>query len=178
MNSTGMKTAASESVIDTMVKPISPDPLREASRGRSPSSMCRFSSMTMASSTTKPTERISAIIERLSRLKLTKYISAKVPMIEKGSARLGMMVAERFRRNRKITMTTSPRVSTMVNSTSRYDSRIVSERSYKMSMLTEGGSSVRKTGRRFLTPSVTSMVLVPGWRWMARTMARLFALRV
>ena len=43
-------------------------------------------------------------------------------------------------------------------------------------MFTEGGSSVRKSGSRFLTPSVTAMVLVPGWRWMARTMARLLTL--
>ena len=70
-------------------------------------------------------------------------------------------------------MTTSPSVRTMVNSTSRYDSRMVSERSYRMSMWTEGGISAWNTGSRFLTPSVTSMVLVPGWRWMARMMARL-----
>ena len=70
MNSTGMNTAASDSVIETMVKPISPEPLSDASSGFSPISMCRtmFSSITMASSTTKPIERISAIIERLSRL--------------------------------------------------------------------------------------------------------------
>ena len=70
MNSTGMNTAASESVMDTMVKPISPDPLSAASSGSSPISMWRtmFSSITMASSTTKPIDRISAIIERLSRL--------------------------------------------------------------------------------------------------------------
>ena len=57
------------------------------------------------------------------------YITAKVPMIENGSARLGMTVAQTFRRNTKITMMTSPSVSTMVNWTSRYDSRMVSERS-------------------------------------------------
>ncbi len=69
-NSTGMNTAASDSVIETMVKPISFDPVRAACSGFSPISMCRkmFSSITMASSTTKPTERISAIIDRLSRL--------------------------------------------------------------------------------------------------------------
>jgi hypothetical protein len=40
-----------------------------------------------------------------------------------------MIVAEKFRRNRKITMTTRPRVRIMVNTTSSYDSRMVSERS-------------------------------------------------
>ena len=44
-------------------------------------------------------------------------------------AALGITVAEKLRRNRKITITTRPNVSSMVNSTSTYDSRIVSERS-------------------------------------------------
>ena len=70
MNSTGMNTAASESVIDTIVKPISLEPSSAASQRLLPISMWRtmFSSMTIASSTTKPTESVSAISERLSRL--------------------------------------------------------------------------------------------------------------
>ena len=70
MKSTGMNTAASDSVIETIVKPISRDPTSDASSGSSPISTCRkmFSSITIASSTTKPTERMSAIIDRLSRL--------------------------------------------------------------------------------------------------------------
>jgi len=39
MNKTGMKTAASESVIETMVKLISRDPLNAARNGVSPRSM-------------------------------------------------------------------------------------------------------------------------------------------
>ncbi len=70
MNNTGMKTAARESVMEMMVKPISRDPMIAAWRGVSPSSIWRtmFSSMTMASSTTKPTESVRAISDRLSRL--------------------------------------------------------------------------------------------------------------
>jgi hypothetical protein len=70
MNSTGMNTAASESVIEIMVKPISRDPLSDASKTLSPISRCRtmFSSMTIASSTTNPTASTSAMSERLSRL--------------------------------------------------------------------------------------------------------------
>ena len=70
MNSTGMNTAASESVIDTMVNPISFAPSSVACIRGLPISMCRvmFSSITIASSTTKPTHRVSAISERLSRL--------------------------------------------------------------------------------------------------------------
>ena len=74
-----------------------------------------FSSMTMASSTTNPMERISAIMEMLLRLKLSRYITEKVPTMEKGSAMAGIMVAEKFRRNRKITMMTSASVAAMVN---------------------------------------------------------------
>ena len=39
MNSTGMNTATSDSVIDRMVKPISREPFSAASNGRIPSSM-------------------------------------------------------------------------------------------------------------------------------------------
>ena len=51
-----MKTAASDVVIVRIVKPISFDPLSAASSGASPASMWRtmFSSITIASSTTKP----------------------------------------------------------------------------------------------------------------------------
>ena len=70
MNSTGMNTATSENVMERMVKPISRAAFTAASMRVSPISMWRtmFSSMTMASSTTKPTESVSAISERLLRL--------------------------------------------------------------------------------------------------------------
>ncbi len=67
MNSSGMSTAISETVSDMMVKPICSLPLRAASIGPSPSSMKRemFSIITMASSTTKPVEMVSAMSVRL-----------------------------------------------------------------------------------------------------------------
>ena len=70
MQRIGMNTAASDVVIVMMVNPISPEPTRAAAYGVMPASMCRtmFSSITMASSTTKPIERMRAIIDRLSRL--------------------------------------------------------------------------------------------------------------
>ena len=63
-----MKTAASEIVIDRMVKPISREPWRAASMRDSPASIRRtmFSSMTTASSTTKPTHSVRAISEMMS----------------------------------------------------------------------------------------------------------------
>ena len=70
MNRIGMKTAASDTVIDTMVKAISFDPSSAACMRVLPISMWRtmFSSMTIASSTTKPTDSVSAISVRLLRL--------------------------------------------------------------------------------------------------------------
>jgi hypothetical protein len=131
MNSSGMKTAASEIVIEMTVNPTSREPMSAARIGVAPSSMCRtmFSSTTIASSTTNPTARMRAIIERLSSEYPQRYITAKVPTIENGSARLGMMVAEIFRRNRKITMMTNPSVSAMVNWISLNEARIESDRS-------------------------------------------------
>ena len=70
MKRIGMNTAASDVVIVRIVKAISREPCIEASTGVWPASMWRtmFSSITIASSTTKPIERMSAIIDRLSRL--------------------------------------------------------------------------------------------------------------
>ena len=70
MNSSGMSTAMSDTVSDTMVKPICAAPFNAASKGSSPSSMKRemFSVTTMASSTTKPVEMVSAMSVRLFRL--------------------------------------------------------------------------------------------------------------
>ena len=85
MKTMGMNTAARLMVMDRMVKPISLDPFIAASYGCSPISIWRtmFSSITMASSTTKPTERVSAIKERLSRLKpiLSRKVSSPAPTI-------------------------------------------------------------------------------------------------
>ena len=68
ISSSGISTATSEMLIETMVKPISPAPFSAASNGVSPCSIWRvmFSSMTMASSTTNPTEMVKAISDRLS----------------------------------------------------------------------------------------------------------------
>ena len=108
ISSTGMNTAISEKVIEMMVKPISRAPLSAASNGRMPPSIWRtmFSSMTMASSTTNPTDSVSASSVILLIEKPNAYIAAQVPTSEIGTASAGMMVADTFRRNRKMTMMT------------------------------------------------------------------------
>ncbi len=55
--------------------------------------------MTMASSTTNPVAMVRAISDKLLRLKLARYITAKVPISDSGTDRLGMMVAGTLRRN-------------------------------------------------------------------------------
>ena len=94
--------------------------------------------------------------------------------MDMGSARLGMTVAERLRRKRKITRITRPRANSRVNCTSFTDSRMVAERSYSVSTFTDAGIWFLKVGKIFLMESTTWMVLVPGWRWMAKIMAREF----
>jgi len=74
-----------------------------------------FSSITIASSTKKPIERVSAIRERLSRLYPRRYITAKVPIIEIGRATEGITVAESLLKKRKITSTTRKTVKRRVN---------------------------------------------------------------
>ena len=117
MKKTGMNTATRDTVIETIVNPISREPWRAASITLSPVSMRRtiFSNITTASSTTNPTDSVRAISDRLSRLKRRRYIAAKVPTIEVGKASVGIIVARTFRRNRKITITTSPIASTRAN---------------------------------------------------------------
>ena len=70
MKRIGMKTATSETLIEITVKETSRAPRRAASKGATPRSIWRetFSSMTTASSTTKPVAMVSAISERLLRL--------------------------------------------------------------------------------------------------------------
>ena len=71
--------------------------------------------MTIASSTTKPMERISAIIDRLLRLNPSSSMTAKVPRIENGSASAGMSVADPLCRKTKMTATTSASVIAIVH---------------------------------------------------------------
>ncbi|MNT44661.1 hypothetical protein D3C72_1811970 [compost metagenome] len=67
INRMDRNTATSETFIDSKVNPTSLAPRYAACIGLTPSSMCleMFSSTTMASSTTNPVARISAISDRL-----------------------------------------------------------------------------------------------------------------
>src|SRR5947199_5867413 len=93
-------------------------------------------------------------------------------MMDMGSAMLGMTVADRFRRKRKITMMTRKMVSTSVNFTSFTDSRMDCERSYTRFTETEAGICFRMVGSNCLMASTTATVFVPGCFWMASVMER------
>ena len=166
MNSSGMNTAISDSVSEMTVKPISRAPSSAARIGLAPFSRWRtmFSIMTMASSTTKPVPMVSAISERLSRLKPQNHITPKVAISETGSATPAMMVARPERRKISTTMTTSATLRHRVNCTSWMEARMVPVRSCTSVELDAGGSAASRRGSSALSRSTVSMTLAPGWR--------------
>src|SRR3984893_14700644 len=131
-----------------------------------------FSSMTIASSTTKPTESVSASSVMLLMEKPNAYISAQVLTSDTGTASVGMTVAAAERRNRKITSTTSAQAMPSVTSTSWTEARIEIERSISTCMLIDAGTWARKVGSRSLIESTTATVLASGCFWIASTIAR------
>src|ERR1700733_13145677 len=85
-------------------------------------------------------------------------------MMDMGSAKLGINVAERFRRNRKITRITNAMARNNMNFTSATELRMDSDASYKVAISIEGGMIARNCGSNCFTASTTSTVLVRGWR--------------
>ena len=130
-----------------------------------------FSITTIASSTTKPVAMVSAISVRLLIEKPARYITPNVPTSESGTATLGMNVAGRLRRNRKITITTSATASRSSNCTSATDPRIVTVRSVSSVTSIAEGSDACSDGSSFFTRSTTSITFVPGCRWTLRMIA-------
>ena len=166
MNSSGMNTAISDTVSEITVKPISRAPLSAAASGASPSSMWRtmFSIMTMASSMTKPVPIVSAISERLSRLKPQNHITPKVATSDSGKATPAMKVARTVRRKMSTTSTTSATARMRVNCTSRTEARMVLVRSLTTVSLAPAGMARCSFGNSPSTRCTVSMTLAPGWR--------------
>src|SRR5208283_3455569 len=122
--------------------------------------------MTMASSTTNPVEIVRAISDRLLRLNPNRYITPKVPTRDNGTATLGMVVAGRLRRNKKITNTTSTTDNNNSYCTSLTDSRMVIVRSVSTETFIPGGRELCNWGSSFLIRFTTSITLAPGCRWI------------
>ncbi len=130
-----------------------------------------FSIMTMASSTTNPVAMVSAIRVRLLSEKFSRYMTAKVPTSDRGTATLAMKVAWGLRRKTKITATTSRTDSSSSNSTSCTEARMPVVRSVTTVTLIPAGRPAVSPGRAFWIWSTVVMTLAPGWRWTFSTMA-------
>ena len=117
MNSSGMKAATSETLIETTVKPIWRAPSTVACSGVLPCSRLRkaFSIITIASSTTKPTDTASAISVRLLIEYPAIHIMATVPASDSGTVMPAASVAAPRRRNTRTTSMTSTTVNASVN---------------------------------------------------------------
>ncbi len=127
INTSGRNTAASEIVIDKIVKLICLALLIDASSGPSPCSirLTVFSKNTIASSTRNPIASVSAISDKLSRLYPSICITMNVISSDSGSATTGISVSAARPKNAKITSTTSTNAITSVSCTSlrRIDDR-------------------------------------------------------
>ena len=115
----------------------------------------------MASSTTKPTEMVMAIKERLSRLYPRRYMAPKVPARASGTVTLAMNVGQKRRRKRNITRMTRAMLKSRENWTSSTEARIVTVRSLKATSLMAGGSQRSSWGRAARIWSTVSMTLAP-----------------
>ena len=116
VKASGAYTATSVSVIVITAKPISRAPRIAAENGSCPSSMCRkmFSSITIASSTTRPMASTRASSVSVLMVKPASAIMAKVPTRLTGMVTIGMIDARTVRRKTKITSATSRMASVMV----------------------------------------------------------------
>ena len=132
-----------------------------------------FSIITIESSTTKPVAIVSAIRVRLLILKPHRYITPKVPISDNGTAMLGMMVAGRLRRNKKITSTTNTIEISSSISTSRTEARMVRVRSVSVVTSIAAGNPEVSCGSNALTRSTVSIAFAPGWRCTFRIIAGL-----
>ena len=77
---------------------------------------------------------------------------------------LGMKVAPKLRRNRKITITTSAIVSINSNFTSSTEARMVVVRSVRTCTLMDCGSDAFNWGSSDVTRSTTPIMFAPGCR--------------
>ena len=132
-----------------------------------------FSIITIASSTMKPTEIVSAISEMLSRLK-----PADIHDREGGEQRQRHRHArDHGRPNRAQEQEddeiTRVIVSSIVNCTSRTAARVTSERSSIRSTWTDGGIDCSSFGISALIVSTSAIVLAPGAFWIAMPSAAL-----
>ena len=164
MKNSGMKAASSDRLIEITVKPICRAPSMAASIRPRPRSrfFCTLSIITMASSTTNPTEIVTAIRDRLSSVKPKAHMAAKVPAMDRGTATPAASVGVARRRNTSTTSITRQIVSASVPCMSRREDRMVSVRSLMISTSMAAGIQRLNSGSRARTRSTVSTTLAPG----------------
>ena len=118
-----------------------------------------FSIMTMASSTTKPTEIASAISDRLSIEKPASHMPAQVPASASGTETPAAIVGVIRRRNANTTTMTRKTVASSVNCMSRTLARMVPVRSTRVEISTPPGIHCFSSGISARTRSTVSMTL-------------------
>ena len=123
-----------------------------------------FSSITMASSTTRPMASTSASSVSVLIEKPASCISAKAPIRLTGMVTMGMIDARTVRRKTKITSATSAIASTMVWYTLFTARSMNTELSLAMSIFTSGGMSSCRRGSMSRTPLDSSSGLAVVWR--------------
>ena len=120
--------------------------------------------MTIASSTTKPTETASAISDRLSMEKPATHIIAQVPASDSGTVMPAAMVAAARRRNTNTTSMTRPMVASSVSCMSRTLARMVLVRSERTEMSMPAGIQRLSSGSSSRMRSTVSITLaVAAW---------------
>ena len=126
-----MNAATSDMLIESTVKPICRAPSMAARNGDIPFSrlLKQFSIMTIASSTTNPTETASAISDRLSIEKPASHIIAHVPASDSGTVTPAAKVVAARRKNTNTTNMTRTMVAISVSCISFTLARIVWVRS-------------------------------------------------
>ena len=107
---------------------------------------------------------VSAMSERLSRVKPARYMTPKVPIRDTGTATSGTMAARALRRNMNTDSTTSATEIASARSTSWSDARIVGVRSMYTLREMLAGMVARRCGSSARTRSTVAMMLAPGWR--------------
>ena len=118
-----------------------------------------FSIMTMASSTTNPTEIASAISDRLSIEKPASHIPAQVPASASGTETPAAIVGTSRRRNANTTTMTRKAVASSVNCMSATLARMVPVRSTSVEISIPPGSHCFNSGSSSRTRSTVSMTL-------------------
>jgi hypothetical protein len=125
MKAIGTKTAQRTRVIAMIGLVTSLMALIAASRAPSPVSMLRstFSTTTIASSTTMPIASTNPNNDSALTEKPKAYMTAKVPMIDTGTARSGIIEARQVCRKRMTTNTTRASASSSVWTTALMEPR-------------------------------------------------------